>query len=254
MQHMFQSYIRNGQEDNKFLELFYSIYEAVYYPKTTLVHSWKRKFNKPFAVNLDLLELINEINEFTEEIATTTPTWQSLYDFGTFIKILEKIFMYRNDKDAMVVCDSSLEEKKRHIVIHTESAFISMTLLHVEGKNIIDFLIRREFGKKMETRYNIVNTNMDFSSVDDLMNIANMNQTLQMVMASFFAYWCNLAVMKRLAEYTLRPQDFKPFNISKHTVIYTSRELEKMQFNGYTDEYWAFCHMDDIHIYNQTES
>lgn len=186
-------------DNNYYAQLLFELFETTYLPEYETVKTWKRHWGKPFKVNIKQYEAIQKINKKINILRTESPSFDDMFEFGTFIKILEKVYMYKNDKDAKIVCDSTIDDFiHRTIVIQNENYFIKFALeRHTDGKpNTIDISVERLYGKNMKTNYHIENRNSNAKDSTDVMLLNNITMLLKKKMVDLLIVYGNIIVNK----------------------------------------------------------
>ena len=190
-------------DDNYYAGLLFDLFETTYLPEYETVKTWKRHFGKPFKVNIKQYDAIQRINKKIDILKSESPSFDDMFEFGTFIKILEKVFMYKNDKDAKFVCDSNIDDMKhRVLVIQCDDCFIKFSLVkQTDGTpNTIDIYIERLYGKNMKTSYHIENRESNAKDSTDVMLINNITMLLKEKMAKLLAFYGNVVVNKKIED------------------------------------------------------
>lgn len=190
-------------DNNYYAQLLFELFEVTYMPEYETVKTWKRHWGKPFQVNIKQYEAIQKINKKINILRSESPSFDDMFEFGTFIKILEKVYMYRNDKDAKIVCDSNIDDSfHRVLVIQGENYFIKFTLeRHFNREpNTIDISVERMYGKNMKTNYHIENRTSNAKDSTDVMLLNNITMLLKNKMADLLAGYGNIVLNKRIED------------------------------------------------------
>ncbi len=171
---------------NKFLNTVYNVFEAeMFGSKTFEKHSGILGFLKPEKlVNKEKQKFIEDADFYCSLLRSKAPEFDTLFDFGTFIRSMEKVFMYKNDVNSVVCCDTPIESKnKRTLIFNIDNITISMDLERSLDTERIDIKIRRNYGKKLSNHFIILNRDIVYNDTDDLMLINVINYTIQNIMA-----------------------------------------------------------------------
>lgn len=215
---------------NEFLSKIYDLFEASYLYKpediTKKVVKDSRFFwsKKVIDYNKKKEESYEKILLFVQKLRTIPPSFDTLFDFASFVKSVEKVFFYKNDLTSKICCDSSLNEKTSRKLIFTLNDVV--IVLKMDRLNIsdeyIDILITRKFGKNMETKYSIKNQQMKYNDCNDLMLVNVLNNILQNCLADFVQtiadeiYYTRILTLDRLGTfYSLDNQSIKGCELSE---------------------------------------
>lgn len=198
-----QNIVDNSIDDNYYADLIFDLFTTTYLPEYEEVKTWKRHFGKPFQVNIKQYEAIKRINKKIDVIRNESPSFDDMFEFATFMKIIEKVFMYKNDKDAQFVCDSNLDDDKhRTLVLQCKDCLIKIKLeKHSDGyPDTIDILVDRLYGKNMKTTYHIENRESNAKDTSDIMLINNITMLVRESMANILCGISNIVVNKKIEE------------------------------------------------------
>lgn len=177
---------------NDFLRYTYDLFEAVYLD-VHLVHRtettgkiFKKKVD--VYVNEEAEEKYHKAVMFAEKLKMLPPSFDDLFDFGTYIKCMEKVFFYKNDLGAKVCCDSNLQDKtSRKLIFNLNNIVLVFKLDRLNRVDeYIDIIVSRKYGKKMESKYSIKNQEMQYNDCNDLMLTNTINIILETVLPEYF--------------------------------------------------------------------
>ena len=132
--------------------------------------------------------------------------FDTLYDYANFIKLIEKMFLFVNDTNNIMVCDSSLTETKKTLVFQLSDSIIVFNLFYDNENKIVDLHIKRNTGKKMENHYRFINAshaNEDSLTKSDLTLIQFVADTVCHIMASYYTYVASVIALGKLGEMCL---------------------------------------------------
>lgn len=158
-------------ENNMFIILIYKIYDAIKNPKIEEYHSF---FRGDMSINLELYKLLKQADALLDEISEDTIDFQLLYDFGSFIKLIEKVFLVRNDEENSIYCDSILEDKNTRTLIFNlkfEDTIIKTTAILQDHS--INIEVFRDYGKHMKNTFKIIDGTIDLKYNSDKMLLDN---------------------------------------------------------------------------------
>jgi hypothetical protein len=225
--------------NNTYSKLLFDLYNATYFPKCIVHSDIKRHFGMPFSINLDKYNAICAINDKVDAINKESPTFDELFEYGTFIKILEKVFLYRNDKDSKFVCDSNMSDNNhRVLVMQSEAYFIK---LHVEKRdtgNTIEVTIDRLYGRKMTNSYTIIDRKFKDPIDDtDIVLMNNINHLLQYHMTCLLVHYAQMIADEEIEDNFIRPSSY--VNNKKYVVYsYTFLDPDSFGMDDFKKPMW----------------
>ena len=172
---------------NKYAQLMYDLYEACYIKAPVKFTSIWRHFGKPFEVNVEKYKQIKRCDKFISNMVGYSPDFDELFDFGSFIKYMEKVFFYKNDAESPVCCDSNIEDKNRRIIVFQNSRdSIKIKADLIKGtSNIIELIVERDYGKHMINTYKIVDREVELRNDSDKTLMNRVVQLMSDYMVSF---------------------------------------------------------------------
>lgn len=197
------AYYTDLESYNEYASLIYDLYEACYIHKPSEYSSLFINFGKPVLVNKEKYKQIKACNEFLKNMIDHSPDFDELFEFGSFIKFMEKVFFYKNDKNAYVCCDSNIEDKTtRNIIFQSRSndVKIETRLTRDINGNTIVLNVYREYGKKMINTYKIVDRQVDLRNVSDKTLMNHVVQLMEDMMRDF-VYTMIEAILKKDISY-----------------------------------------------------
>ena len=211
---------------NRFTDIIYRLHDACYInePKDYIIRG------KTVLVNTEKYFLLEEAEHLIRDLAKESPDIETLYEFATFVKYMEKIFFYKNDKDSIICCDSMLEDKPRRLVFNTEELMISADIQL--DKNRIDILVSRNYGRNMKNGYTIINRKVDFEGKSDLVLMNNVTLIMQKLISNFVFEIVLAIANNKIGFHTL------DINLSKN-------DLSNLNIYNYIDNYWYGGEYDD---------
>ena len=171
-------------ENNMFIRLIYKIYNAYKNPK---YEDFSPILHRRISANIELYKLLLDADELIKEIREGNIDFWLIYDFGSFIKLMEKIFFVKNDANSKICCDSILEDKNSRVLIFNLWNYEGVTCkvtasLQDQGLN---FEITRDFGKQMKNQYKITDQNKNFRLFSDSMTMQRMIEIISNEMADY---------------------------------------------------------------------
>jgi len=145
-----------------------------------------------------------DIKPTIKKLRNTSPSFVVLCEFSDFIRILEKVFFYKNDirtvKDdgpyvTRLLSDSGINSSDMKVlIIEMQKELVTIKLIMTREYNedakdyddIIDIQITYAFGKKLFINYKLINGEIELNSVHDHNLLYNINLMLQDLMADLF--------------------------------------------------------------------
>lgn len=191
-------------ETNEFLRHTYDLFEAIYETKQEPIMVKKKRFSKPEPTYPEVDKIYEKAKDYSRFIRTTVPSFDTLFEFGSFIKSIEKVFFYKNDSTAVVCCDSKLSDKtSRRLVFSLSDVRIVVKLDRLNRYDeYIDITISRTYGKNMETKFSIKNGEMEYIDCNDFMLINVLNYLFQNIIADLFDMVIDRVYNATILDYT----------------------------------------------------
>lgn len=160
----------------------------------------KYTIKKKFEEGSDTLKEYNRIKDHIKEITEGPMKFSDLWQFCQFVRWAEKVIFYPNKETNTVCVDSGLldfDQRKFVLNCNFENDIIDKQIRYlvdepVEGQvkflmertkvkeneyiHSIKIKITRNFGKKMENNFNIIDGNVEYQDTSDifLMNVLNL--------------------------------------------------------------------------------
>ena len=196
--------------DNYFIDPILKLYNTISENEFRVV-TFKRMemFSKPVKLIYykDLRRRIDNCNTCPVYL-TLSPKekimdFDTLYQYADFIKLTEKMFLFVNDANNVMVCDSSLNDTKKTLVFQLSDSMVVFNLFYDNENRITDLHIKRNTGKKMENHYRFINSrhaNEDNLQQSDLVLIQFIAETVCNIMASYYAYVASVIALGKLKD------------------------------------------------------
>jgi hypothetical protein len=145
-----------------------------------------------------------------KKLRNTAPSFIMMCEMADFIKILEKVFFYKNDVRRLrdqgplitkLLSDNNIDkEDEKALILEMQKEEVVIRFLMSRKWNpdtekyddIIDVKVNCDFGKKLYLNFKIINTKVDFESVHDYNLMYNINIILQDSMADLFETYYRL--------------------------------------------------------------
>lgn len=144
-----------------------------------------------------------------KKLLNETASFETMCEFSDFIKILEMSYFYHNDArydekidtDIRILSDNKInDDTKKNLIILLEKEHVTITFdmykemvdnhetLSNDFKRCIDIKCRNEFGKKVETKFNIVNSQVINEEINNntYCLLFNINHILNKAMGNLF--------------------------------------------------------------------
>jgi hypothetical protein len=150
------------------------------------------------------------IKPMINKLRNTAPSFITMCEIADFIKILEKVFFYKNDirkstdttpLETRLLADNKIDSiDKKAIILEMQKEMITISFIMTRDYNattekyddIIKVSLYYDFGRKLHIEYKIVNTKIEFDSVYDYNLMYNINILLQDAIADLFEKYYKL--------------------------------------------------------------
>lgn len=207
---------------NSFLGYAYDLFEAVYlekeenYETREIVEGKIFKRKKKIKVNTRAEKAYDSACIFARGLLLTPPSFEDLFDFGTFVKCMEKVFFYKNDLTAKTCCDSNLQDKTTRKLIFNLNEVTLVFKLEKLNKvdEYIDIIVTRNFGKKMESKYTVKNAQLQYNDCNDLMLTNSINILLENLLYDYFMMIIDKIYNKKILDINELGQFYRSTDIS----------------------------------------
>lgn len=171
-----------GNNTNRFADLIFRLYDACYIKQPD---GFKIRFHKPMTVNIERFKILKEAEEMINTLANESPDFDTLYDFASFIKYMEKVYFIKNDETCFICCDSQLEERNtRKLIFSGEDLRITCNMKLMD--NTIEIVTSRLFGRNMEYGFKIVDREVEFHGKSDAALMNNIVLIMQDQISEYF--------------------------------------------------------------------
>lgn len=184
-------------ESNKFINLLYRKPLRSYFDKN-LIGFFKYKFKERKYYKENIKPLYNELK-------TQSPDFNTMYEYADFIRLLERVFFYKNSYDKeydgdKLLCESNvgvspkimiLDLVKDDVIIAFKIYKESQTILSTSYDEVIEIRVNYNFGKKSTMNYKIVNREVDYDSIHSENLMITILERLQEAMAKLFLDYYN---------------------------------------------------------------
>lgn len=208
------SYI-NG---NIFLTGITDLYNAVTFPDKEYIKNKYHLVKKDGKIlpRLELQKINTKAKEIyesnlilVEELRCKTPTFDDMFNFGTFLRSIDKFFFYKNNsRSVKVSCTQSLEvNDEREIIFVTDGSVTIKVYLKRLEDNGIDITIQtievyRYYGKKTISKFIIKDRDTVINTTDDIMLLNMINYTIQNIMADYFKLYLDAIYNNKLFDFS----------------------------------------------------
>lgn len=143
-----------------------------------------------------------EIMPVYNKLLTESPDFNVMYMYSDFIRLIERVFFYRNALDRYddntpkvdkLVCDSDINSTNKILILDLENENVMITFnIYKENEQcIIDMKVRYEFGKKSTMNYKIVDRYIEYDSIHSENLMITIIDRLQKAMAKLFLDYYN---------------------------------------------------------------
>lgn len=151
------------------------------------------------------------INPMINKLRNTSPSFMIMSEMSDFIKIVEKVFFYKNDMrkswetgvlETRILSDNSINSDDfKMMILELQKEMVTIVFKMTRKYNedikdydeIIEVKLSYSFGKKLHIVFKIINTVIEFDSVHDYNLMYNINIILQDAIANIFEEYYNLA-------------------------------------------------------------
>lgn len=201
------------EEYNKFTDVIFRLYDACYVdaPDKFIVNK-KDKY-----ANTKKYFILQECESIIRTLSKESPDFDTLYEFASFIKYIEKVFFYKNDINAMISCDSQLDDNNTRVLIFRQNEDVLIQITMNKAKRSIDIITYRYFGKNMKFGYTIIDRKADFKDKSDVVLMNNIVLTMEKMMSTFFLHIVLAVANNNIdlspLEIKFKPDDFKDIDI-----------------------------------------
>ncbi len=179
---------------NEFLDIILGIYDHVRFPDQYTkvpVDIKKGLFKKSVMTDVELNSLKGKYLRLLYSLENDVPSFDRLWQFCWFIRSIEKIFFYFNDPSCKwcVECDFNNPKADRKFRYKDDNKEIRFTLSHnVFENDIISIHVIRNYGLKMENKFTIVDSNINYDNDTDLYLINEINRMLMKYLSDTFRH------------------------------------------------------------------
>lgn len=208
--------------DNIFVQRFFQIYDKMYFPKESDFvmkrFEWQPDcpadeqdfiyFFKKHKKNIGLEEALTyakvAISDILDRMDAKDIVW-----FCDFVRIVEKVIFYKNDKESSIIVDSQVEDDEKKLVVQNQDWFIKILVQSsnvfntnpLEEKNyILNLHVERKYGKGMENNFVVVNGETKYNDSSDLYLINSVNMILKVYIKEFFDKAVHVLVDKEIGK------------------------------------------------------
>ena len=164
-------------------------------------------FFKKIAYNFKLRKYTREnFTPLYENIRCNNLSFVFMVDLSDFIKSIEKVFHYKNDikensNDIKLLSDNKWDKDdqvKSLIIADTLNNAVTTIELSRESvgddyKDIVQIVVKNNFGKKLQTKFTIINTEVKIDNRDDYNLLFNINKQLRELSSELFKKYYELA-------------------------------------------------------------
>lgn len=213
-------------------KLIYNIWDANRYSNYT---EYKEGFlfQKKYIINdsqcMGLLVLRNELNKL-KKTPDKSVELDFLFDFGTFIKEMEKVFLYKNDEDAVLISNTKLEDSNiRQMQFSLKNGYIRTNISRSDQK--VSIQLKHNYGKEMSNVYTYVNDTFTTNNTNSDYILLNLiKDIITKFIINFSCYWAWLISTNKILDYIIGNEEIEEFNMDKdyYDEIYTKSEEWKI--------------------------
>lgn len=166
----------------------------------------------------DKLAFKNKVNEHKKymlsiyrELQTHDLDYDGLRKFADFITYLEKVFIYKNDKEVnSLICINPTDSDKRTMYIKEKdanieiqiSAFFDYSNMNEEA---VEILIKRNTGRQINNQWVVYNGKVnDKLDTNDIVSISVINYYMRKLSSELFYSFMNLILERKILDFEYR--------------------------------------------------
>ena len=193
-----QKYFDNTSS-NLFLSSLYNLYEALRFPNEKDFEKRRINLFKEEIVNKKVESIMEEIKFKADKITKEPPSFDVLHDFAAAIRSMEITLFYINDPNkSKIYSDYDINStRKRNFYIKEEDQYI----IKVETENKYDIKenkitinVSRLYGKELNTTFEIIDRDCEYSRSEDIILINEINRILQKEISKLFLQFMSIIV------------------------------------------------------------
>lgn len=193
---------------NEFLSLIFPYFEQVYFGKYEEI---KHHFFFKEKRNLQAEKIEEKILFKIDLLKVTSPSFDTLFDFATTIRSLEKSFFIENSADCSIAVNSSYgQNKNRELIINASNITIIIKLNRRITGDEIDIEVYNNFGKKLFNKFHIVDRDTKINEDEDWELLNSINYILQTIMSNYLYNIYKMIKDKQLFDKVLNRFNKKP--------------------------------------------
>ena len=196
--------------NNKFVSNLFDLVEYVYYGDNVYEGDEKLLKQKIDASYKRCMDIVNRIRDLN-----STLTFEDMWQFAEFIKVMEKVYFYQNVQKPGMICVDNFSntkrdlffdytDKKLYIKITIEDAIMYDNGIHKRLK----IGVYRDYGKKEMNTFEVDNGETDIKNDSDTMLIHTINAYVQNSIADLFECYVELAYNKCIYDTVVGPVEY----------------------------------------------
>ena len=181
----------DSSSSNLFLSSLYNLYEAIMFPEEKDFEKRKVNLFKEEIINKKVETIMNDIKYKADKISKEPPSFDILHDFAAAIRSMEITLFYINDPEkSKIYSDYDIDStRKRNFYIKEKDEYVLK--IETENKydikeNKITITVSRLYGKELNTTFEIINRDCEYSRSEDVILINEINRILQKEISSCF--------------------------------------------------------------------
>ena len=208
---------------NNYAKIIFDLEDAYISPEyKEIVYKKYNKYHIPcnikHIINTKEMIALYNINKEINHILNTSPTFIEIFNYATFLKIMEKVYLYYNNTTNinMEGLGSSFnlnDDINRNLYLYINNSKISFTLKkkgYMNEPDSIDISFIRNTESNMCTNYHIENSIPNYRDYTDYITIDNITLILRMYMA---------IILEHIAYHIWKYKSPIQYIISDHKVI-----------------------------------
>ena len=181
----------DSSSSNLFLSSLYNLYEAIMFPEEKDFEKRKVNLFKEEIINKKVETIMNDIKYKADKISKEPPSFDILHDFAAAIRSMEITLFYINDPEkSKIYSDYDIDStRKRNFYIKEKDEYVLK--IETENKydikeNKITITVSRLYGKELNTTFEIINRDCEYSRSEDVILINEINRILQKEISNCF--------------------------------------------------------------------
>ena len=193
--------------NNKYIDAMTKLFDMMY-----------NEYDESNTNRKDKLIFKNKVNDHKKymmniykELQTVDLDYDGLRKYADFVTYLEKVFIYKNDKEVdSLVCISPTDSDKRTIYIKEKNSNVEIqisTFFDYSNMNAeaVEILIKRNTGRQINNQWVVYNGKVnDKLDTNDIVSISVINYYMRKLSSDLFYSFMNLILERKLLDFEYR--------------------------------------------------